>query len=307
MTNWAEKKIAIVCGGRSSEREVSLRTGAAFERALGERGIRAVSIDLVPERVRELVSLEPDVVLNAMHGQDGEDGRLQGLLEMLGIPYTGSGVAASAVAMDKVMTKCVFSRFGIPTPAWEIAETDALGALSLSPPFVVKASLEGSSVGVRLVREDGDWDDAIAEVRRCRGRALVEAFVSGRELTVGVFDGESMGVVAIEAAEGFYDYAAKYARTDTRYETSALEPEVRELVTGVGLAAYRALGCRGVARVDVMIDAAGDAWALEVNTVPGMTETSLVPKLAAARGEAFPDFVLRLLDSATTDAAMEAR
>ncbi len=305
MTDWTQKRVAIVYGGQSNERSVSLRTGAAFDTALRSIGAEPLLIDLTRDRVKELIAAEPDVVLIAMHGQDGEDGSLQGMLELLGIPYTGSGVAASALAMDKVRSKCVFERFDVPTPAWTRASRAAAGELPMAAPFVVKPALEGSSVGISLVREASEWEAAWITARACAGDIVVEQFVKGRELTVGVFDGEPMGIIEIKAADAFYDFQAKYERNDTQYSTPALSPEVERAVLRAATDAYNALDCRGVARTDVLLDAAEQPWVLEVNTVPGMTETSLVPKLAAANGVPFPDFVVRMLDAATTDA--EAR
>jgi len=299
--NWQEKRVAIVCGGRSSERAVSLRTGAAFERALLAEGVTPLVFDLVDGAIRQLVEAVPDVVLVALHGADGEDGRLQGCLDLFGIAYTGSGCAASALAMDKVRSKCVFERMGVPTPAWAIAERPADGSLPAPPlpaPFVVKPALEGSSVGVSIVHDIAAWPAAWTTAAGCRGDVLVERFVAGRELTVGIIDGDCMGVVEIAAADGFYDYQAKYERRDTSYLYPApLDPEVHDRVVEAAVAAYRALGCAGVARVDVMLDGVAPL-VLEVNTVPGMTETSLVPKIAAGNGVPFPQFVLSMLDRA---------
>jgi D-alanine-D-alanine ligase len=299
--NWQEKRVAIVCGGRSSERAVSLRTGAAFERALVAEGITPLVFDLVEGAIGALVAARPDVVLIALHGADGEDGRLQGCLDLFGIAYTGSGCAASALAMDKVRSKCVFERMGVPTPAWAIAERRGDGGVPGAPlglPFVVKPALEGSSVGVSVVRDIAQWPDAWATAAACRGDVLVEQFVPGRELTVGVMDGQCMGVVEIAAADGFYDYQAKYERRDTSYLYPApLDDATRARVVAAALAAFRALGCAGVARVDIMLDG-DEPFVLEVNTVPGMTETSLVPKIAAGNGVPFPQFVLSMLEHA---------
>lgn len=307
MTHWHKKRIAIAYGGVGNEREVSLKTGAAFADALRGLGLEPALIDLIPANVPKLIEAAPDVVLIAMHGTHGEDGCLQGMLELLGIPYTGSGVGASAIAMDKVRSKCVFERFGVPTPEWAIARGADLDALPLSPPFVVKPALEGSSVGVAIVRDADEWLPAWRAASACRGEVLVERFVAGREMTVGVFDGEPMGIIEVEAAETFYDYEAKYVRGDTRYSTPKLEPRLADAIVAAATDAYRALGCRGVARVDVLLDADDRPWVLEANTVPGMTETSLVPKLAAANGVAFDRFVLQMLDAATTDADAAAR
>ena len=300
--DWTTRRVALVCGGDSSEREVSLRTGAAFAEALRSVGVAPTVVDLRRGTLPDLIAARPDVVLIALHGRHGEDGALQGALELLGIPYTGSGVAASALAMDKVRSKCVFERFGVQTPSWTIvAPASECPPAPMDAPFVVKPALEGSSVGVTIVTDVAQWPDAWAAARGCRGDLLVEEFIAGRELTVGVFDGQPMGIVEIAPADGFYDYDAKYRRGDTRYLYPAplSEPEAAA-VCEQATRAFTALACRGVARVDIMLDSRGPQ-VLEVNTIPGMTETSLVPKIAAGNGVPFAEFVTQLLDAATTD------
>ncbi|MCB9520499.1 MAG: D-alanine--D-alanine ligase, partial [Myxococcales bacterium] len=208
-TDWTTRRVALVCGGDSSEREVSLRTGAAFAEALRSVGVAPTVVDLRRGTLPDLIAARPDVVLIALHGRHGEDGALQGALELLGIPYTGSGVAASALAMDKVRSKCVFERFGVETPRWTIvAPASECPPAPMDAPFVVKPALEGSSVGVTIVTDVAQWPDAWAAARGCRGDLLVEEFIAGRELTVGVFDGQPMGIVEIAPADGFYDYDA---------------------------------------------------------------------------------------------------
>lgn len=298
--DWTSRRVAVVYGGVGSEREISINTGDAFARALRAQGIEPTMIDLVPENVSELVSSRPDVVLNALHGLHGEDGALQGLLELLGVPYTGSGVQASAYAIDKVRSKCVFERSGVRTPAWTVAND--VSGVPLSVPFVVKPSLEGSSVGISVVRTADEWPAAFAHARECRGDVLVEEFIDGRELSVGIFDGDVMGVIEITSADGWYDYEAKYVRNDTEYRPlTDVTPAVVGEIESQATRAYDCLGCRGVARVDIMLRGDAVPYVLEVNTVPGMTATSLVPKLAAANGVPFERFVIALLDSARTD------
>jgi D-alanine-D-alanine ligase len=302
---FAEADVLVVYGGESAEREVSLRTGAAVLGALQRSGFRARGIDLVRGRVRELVDHLPEVVMIAMHGFPGEDGTLQGLLEFLQVPYTGSGVLASALAMDKVRTKHVLRSLNVPTPAWGIARPGDL-APPKPPgfPCVVKPSLEGSSVGVSIVDDASKWDAALAACSTGRGEVLCEALIRGRELTVAVFDAEVLGLIEIVAADGVYDYEAKYQRGDTRYVVPTdLTVDVHTAILRAAKDAYDAVGCRGIARVDVMLDAGGRPWVLEVNTIPGMTATSLVPKIAAARGMSFEQLVSASLAAATTDAA----
>ena len=305
MSRWKGKRVLVACGGESSEREVSLRTGQALTTALAEAGLEAERIDVTRQTIGALIAARPDVVLVAMHGHLGEDGALQGLLEWMGVPYTGSGVLASALAMDKLRTKQVLVAHAIPTPAWEVwteAQGDALPALGL--PCVVKPSLDGSSVGISLVKQAADWPTAVKACRAARGAVLVEEMIVGRELTVAIRQGRAMGIIEVMPAEEFYNYEAKYQRGDTRYVFPAPLDEAQSArVREVAERSYAAVGCRGVARVDVMLRHDGEPFVLEVNTVPGMTATSLVPKVAAGIGIPFPAFAVAMLEEATTDAA----
>ncbi len=296
--------VVVLMGGTSNEREVSLKTGRALLDALREAGVAAEGLDLTPETVTTLIEMSPRAAMIALHGVGGEDGTVQGLLEFLGIPYTGSGVLASALAIDKVRSKRMFEQGGVPTPRWTVVAGDATTLpAGWDVPVVIKPSLEGSSVGVELVRDASEVASAIARCATHPGAVLVETLVEGRELTVGIFDDDVLGVVEVTAAEGWYDYQAKYERGDTRYLVPApLSDEYEVAVVRAARAAYDMLGCRGVARVDVMLSSSDGPQVLEVNTVPGMTGTSLVPKLAAARGMAFPAFAAAMIASATTDA-----
>jgi D-alanine-D-alanine ligase len=305
MDQWKQSDVAVLMGGPGNEREVSLRTGAGCAAALRALGYRVREIDLTDDAIRDLVLNRPDMVFVALHGTPGEDGTVQGMLELLQIPYTGSGVLASALGMDKVRSKRLFESVGVPTPKWTVANS----SMSRAPwlPCVVKPSLEGSSVGVSLVREEVEWAPALQRCLAGRGLPLVEEMIEGEELTVGLLNGELLGVVRIVANATFYDYDAKYQRNDTRYEVPArLNEAVQAEVVLAAQKAYSALGCRGVARVDVMLRG-GTPWVLEVNTIPGMTATSLVPKMAAARGMQFPELCERILQTASTDARSEAR
>ncbi len=293
--------IAVIMGGPDAERPVSLKTGAAFVEALEARGLRVRALDLSYDALAELVRNPPDVALLAMHGPTGEGGPLQGFLDLLGVPYTGSGVLASALAMDKIQSKRVFASQGVSTPAWAVRGVgdDSLPS-EIAFPCVVKPPSDGSSVGVSIVRSVDEYLPALRSAREGTGEALIEAFVDGRELSVGISDGVLMGIVEIAPADGFYDFAAKYERGDTRYLIPApLEAPVADQIEALAIQAYSALGCRGVARVDVML--AERPWVLEVNTIPGMTAASLVPKLAAAGGLEFGDFVVSLLERAAFD------
>lgn len=305
MNEWKQSDVAVLMGGPSHEREVSLRTGAGCAAALRQLGYPVREIDLSDDAIRDLVLNRPQVVFVALHGTPGEDGTVQGLLELLRIPYTGSGVLASAVGMDKVRSKRMFEAVGVQTPRWTVADSSMTRAPWL--PCVVKPSLEGSSVGVSLVRDESEWSAAVTRCRAGRGLPLVEELIEGDELTVGLLDGELLGVVRIVANATFYDYDAKYQRNDTQYEVPArLDDALQADVVSAAQQAYRALGCRGVARVDVMLQGRAP-YVLEVNTIPGMTATSLVPKMAAAQGMAFPELCERILQAASTDAQSEGR
>lgn len=299
------KRVGVLYGGLSSEREVSLRTGAAVAGALRSLGYDVVDIDVGKDLPARLVAEKVDVAWLAVHGRYGEDGSLQGLLESMFIPYTGSGVLASALAMDKVYAKLVFIAQGIPTPAYRAFadEATALAAgdsLGFGFPVVVKPSREGSSVGVHICKARADYDAAVKDAAKYAGTLLVEQFVKGREVQGGVLDDEALGVIEVRAAREFYDYDAKYkAGTGTQYLFPApLPPDQYARVNEVCLGAHRALGCAGASRSDVIVTDGGDVFLLETNTLPGMTATSLLPKIAAGRGIDFPALCERLLQGA---------
>ena len=304
---WVHARVAVLYGGDSEEREVSLKTGAAIHGALVELGYRAELLDATRDGLRRLAQDPPDVAFLALHGGLGEDGSVQGFLECLGVPYTGSGVRACAVTMDKAMAKRVWLQAGLPTPRWEQVERARLREalegtrpLGWEAPCVVKPVLSGSSVGVTMVREPAALRPALEAVLACEGPALLEELIEGRELTVPMLDGASLGVIEVVPQRGFYDYTAKYASgSGTSYLLPApLEPAVEAEVVRVAQEANRLVGARGVTRVDVMLDGQGRPWILELNSMPGMTATSLVPKAAAARGVPFARFVERMLGMA---------
>jgi len=298
------KRIAVLCGGRSAEREVSLKTGAAVAAALQNRGHDAVTVDAVSNLPGQLARIKPDAVFVALHGRWGEDGTVQGLLEMLEIPYTGSGVLASALAMDKALSKVVLRSAGIPTPDFQRLDPSTVDCtVELDPPLVVKPNREGSTVGITVVRRPEELAGALAAAFGHGTEALAEAFVDGREVTVGILDGEPLPVVEIVPDSGFYDYESKYTPGRTRYLCPApLGDELTARVTEVAEAANRALGCTGASRVDLIVDAEGTPWVLEVNTIPGMTPTSLLPKAAAEAGMDFEALVERILRGARLQA-----
>ncbi len=295
-------KVAVLLGGRSAEREVSLRSGSMVLRALQSRGVDAHAFDPQQRDLAALIAEKFDRVFIALHGRYGEDGTIQGTLELLGIPYTGSGVLASALAMDKWRTKLVWQAAGIPTPHYELltasSELKAVAA-RLGLPLMVKPANEGSSIGMSKVRDASALEEAYALAANYDSVVLAEQFIEGIELTAGVLGGEALPLIKLETPREFYDYAAKYTANDTRYIipcglSAGAEAAVRQQV----LAAFNALGCRGWGRVDLMMDAAGKPWFIEVNTSPGMTDHSLVPMAARYAGLAFEDLVLRILELA---------
>lgn len=302
-----QKRIAVVLGGPSAEREVSLNTGRAILAALREKGYDAVEIDLEPRRfVQQLRDSKAEVVFNAIHGKYGEDGLLQGALELMGIPYTGSGVLASAMAMDKGVSKRLFLAAGISTPRSVLYELSDAGAglsekvlAAFGLPVVVKPATQGSSIGVAIVDNRHALADALADAFKYSDAVLVEEFINGRELTVAILGAtppQVLPVIEIVPHSGRYDYRSKYTKGATEYIVPAkLALQTEEAVKAGALAAYAALGCRGVARVDLMLDKRDKPYVLEVNTIPGMTATSLVPKAAAAAGISFAQLCEQLL------------
>jgi len=270
--------------------------------ALRKRGVDAHAFDPQQSDLAALIAQKFDRVFIALHGRYGEDGTIQGALELLGIPYTGSGVLASALAMDKWRTKLVWQAAGIPTPRYELltaaGDFDAVLA-RLGLPLMVKPANEGSSIGMSKVRAGSGLDEAYALAANYDSVVLAEQFIEGVELTAAVLGGEALPLIKLETPREFYDYEAKYVTNDTRYIipcglAAAAEAAVQQQV----LAAFGALGCRGWGRVDLMLDAAGQPWFIEVNTSPGMTDHSLVPMAARHAGLAFEDLVLRILDLA---------
>ncbi len=305
MTAWSReqlkrKRIGVLLGGLSVEREVSLRSGAAVYSALRELGYDAVEIDAQKDLPAQLVEKKIEVAFIALHGRYGEDGCVQGLLESMFIPYTGSGVLASSVGMEKVFSKQIFVGQGILTPAFR-AFNEASDALAAPPPFafpvVVKPSREGSSVGVHVCRTQESFQAAVEDASQYAGVLMVEEYIKGREVQGAVLDDESLGAIEIVPANEFYDYEAKYkAGSGTQYLYPApLPPDQYRQVNDLCLAAHRALGCSGATRSDVIVAESGKIYLLEVNTLPGMTASSLLPKIAAGRGIAFGDLCERLL------------
>lgn len=301
------KRIAVLMGGWSAEREVSLVSGKACADALEARGYEVTRVDLRRDLSALLAVLEskPDVVFNALHGRWGEDGNIQGVLNVLGVPYTHSGLLASAVAMDKAMAKKLFEAEGIPCPPGEVISVERLRAGHvMDPPYVVKPNDEGSSVGVHVVRA-GDNELPFEDLSAGRP-VLVEKYIAGRELTVSVMGDRALAVTELRPHDGFYDYAAKYTDGKTTHLCPApVSDEVMQKAMDYAVRAHKALGCRGVSRADFRYDDTqrdpGDLYMLEVNTQPGMTPLSLVPEQAAHAGISFEDLMEWMVENAACD------
>ncbi|HMK61638.1 MAG TPA: D-alanine--D-alanine ligase [Dissulfurispiraceae bacterium] len=308
-----DKRIGVLAGGLSAEREVSLRSGNAIHKALLERGYDAVFIDAAKDIYTAIVENNVEIAFIALHGGHGENGSLQGFLEVIGVPYTGSGVLASAVAMDKAASKKIFMYHGIPVPSFKIIhrkelpeEMDAsvarilLGGsmIDFDMPWVVKPSTEGSSIGVHIVKNKEDLLPALNDAFKYGEEVIIERFVKGREIQIGVLGDRVLGGVEVRPSLEFYSYEAKYTPGLTSY---ILPPDVSEheydMLKSTALRANKALGCAGATRID-MILAEEKAYMLEVNTIPGMTETSLLPKIAGLAGYGFADLVEEILKSA---------
>jgi D-alanine-D-alanine ligase len=301
-------RVAVLLGGTSSEREVSLDSGRNVLEALQRRGVDATAVDGIPALVAALTQPDGprfDRVFNILHGNrgGGEDGVLQGLLEALGIPYTGSGVLGSALSMDKIRTKQVWLAIGLPTPAYvslQRGEDVVAAAHKIGLPVIVKPACEGSSVGVTRCFHDSDLPEAVALAARYEGSLLVEQLIQGEEFTVGILGTEALPSIRIVPAGEYYDYHAKYVAADTQYLCPGLAGAAEQEMAGLALASFFAAGCSGWGRVDIMRDRAGRPWLLEVNTAPGMTSHSLVPKAAHQRGIEFDDLVWRVLETSLT-------
>jgi len=301
------KRVTVLMGGASAEREVSLRSGAAAAAALAEAGYTVTTLDIgrdPAELARQVAVSQAEVVFNALHGRFGEDGCVQGVLDLMGVPYTHSGLLASAAAMDKAFARRLFATAGIPVAEGRVVAKGE--APPLPRPYVVKPINEGSSVGVYIVRE-GSAVSPLDSWPFEADHVLVEAFIPGRELTVAVMGARALGALEITSERGFYDYEAKYAPGGSRHLMPAPLPEADYAeACRLALAAHQVLGCRGVSRTDLRYDdtqtgVAPRLYVLEVNTQPGMTATSLVPEIAAHCGIGFPDLVRWMVENATCD------
>jgi len=340
--NLHEMNIAVLMGGTSSEREISLKTGSAIENALKNQGFQVTSIDADlgspcgSQLATKLLAEQVDLAFLALHGKYGEDGSVQGLLEVMGIPYTGSHVLASALAFHKAKTKAVLGFHHIPTPRFVVltkkdfvyhpakirelvwqnvgagpcsidvgagpcacpieGEASSAPAMVWQYPIVIKPCEEGSTFGVSLVRSPDELEAACDHAFRYGEEALIEEFIAGREVTVGILGDQALPVVEVIPLSGFYDYESKYTVGKTEYVVPAqLEEKLYQQLQHWGLRTHMALGCKGVSRVDIRIDQQGNPFVLEVNTIPGMTETSLLPKAARVAGISFEELVKRIL------------
>ena len=295
-------KVAVLMGGRSAERPVSLKSGAMVLSALKKKGVDAHAFDPKERGLEELIRERFDRAFVILHGRYGEDGTIQGALELLGIPYTGSGVLASALAMDKWRTKLVWQSCGIPTPRSELLTRDSdmqAVATRLGLPIMVKPANEGSSIGMTKVKSARELAEAHALAANYDRVVIAETFVDGAELTAGILGDKPLPLIKLETPREFYDYEAKYQANDTRYVIPCgLPPDAERIVQDEALFAFQALGCRGWGRVDVMLDRSGKPYFLEVNTSPGMTDHSLVPMAARHAGLSFEDLCLRILELA---------
>ncbi|OGP14150.1 MAG: D-alanine--D-alanine ligase [Deltaproteobacteria bacterium GWA2_54_12] len=291
------KRIGVLMGGISEEREISLKTGTAILKALLEKGYKAVGIDAGRDISSVLLKKKVDIAFVALHGRYGEDGCMQGLLEVMAIPYTGSGVKASALAMDKTAAKKIMLYHGVSTPASCIYEEGVKS--KVKAPLVVKPACQGSAIGVSIVKKDSGLKAALKEASRFGGPVLIEKYIKGRELTVSILDKRVLPTIEIRPKKGFYDYTNKYTKGMTEFIVpAAITKSAEKKVAKESLKAYEALGCSGAARVDVILDDKGTPYVLEVNTIPGMTELSLFPRAAEAAGLDYPALVEEMLKGA---------
>jgi D-alanine-D-alanine ligase len=296
--------VAVLMGGWSAEREVSLVSGAAVSQSLADAGNRVTSIDIQRDMGSLLTRLypRPDALFNALHGRFGEDGCVQGLMDILEIPYTHSGLLASALAMDKPMAKRLFAEVGIPVAGHKVVNREeALAGKVMMPPYVIKPLNEGSSVGVVIIREDEDLNLITGDNWPYGTQVMVEQYIPGKELCVAVMGDRALAVTEIETEHDFYDYEAKYVDGGSRHKIPArIDEEISQTVMEYAQRAHETLGCRGVSRADFRLD--GDKpYLLEINTQPGMTPTSLVPEQAAHVGITFKDLVTWMVDNAEYD------
>lgn len=298
-------KVAVLMGGLSAEREISLKSGNAVLEALQRRGVNAHGIDVGHDVLQQLISGKFDRVFNMLHGRGGEDGTIQGALETIGLPYTGSGVMASAISMDKLCTKQLWKGIDLPTPAFEVLNDNTdLNAIvkKLGLPLMIKPVLEGSSIGMSKVDKAEKMASAYQVAAEYDDCVMAEKWITGTEYTVAILDKEALPMIKLETPRDFYDYEAKYQEDTTRYLCPCgLAQDKEKEIQDLALAAFDALGCCGWGRVDFMCDESGKPWLIEVNTIPGMTDHSLVPMAARTAGIEFDELVLRILQTSMTN------
>ncbi len=299
MSNWG--KVAVLMGGKAAEREVSLKSGQAVTQALQAQGIDATALDVKSLEDIQAVAQRYDRAFIALHGRWGEDGVVQAILEDLGVPYTGSGMTASAVAMDKLRTKWMWLGAGLPTPkfVW-VSESLPLEIERFSIPFpvIVKPSHEGSSIGMRKVNNQAELVDAVAFAQQYDSEVLIEQWITGREFTGGVLNNEALPLIELKTTHDFYDFEAKYQSNDTQYICPCdLDADTAGKIQTLVLQAFNVIGAKGWGRVDLMLDEHNQPWLIELNSVPGMTDHSLVPMAAKAAGLSFEQLVLEILQT----------
>ncbi len=290
------KKVAVLYGGLSAEREVSLRSGAAAAKALQEAGFTDVTlIDAGHDLPARLLELKPDVCFNSLHGTFGEDGRIQGMLELMDIPCTGSDSQSSTIAFDKLLSKVIFALNNVPTPEYVQLTRDTKAPFL---PCVIKPCRQGSTIGITVARTEEEFEKGKKEAFEYDERVIAERFINGKELTIGILSSKVLPIIWIRPKSGFYDYQSKYTKGATEYvfETEMTEDEDR-LIKSTALQAFESLGCASYGRVDIMYDGK-TPWVLEINTLPGLTETSLLPQAAAKTGISFPELVTAMIGDA---------
>jgi D-alanine-D-alanine ligase len=290
------KKVAVLYGGLSAEREVSLRSGAAAIDALKKAGFTDIMpVDAARDLPAVLSLVRPDVCFNILHGTYGEDGRVQGLLELMGIPCTGSDSFSSTIAFDKLLSKVVFDLNGIPTPEYVQIKRDDRAPFI---PCVVKPARQGSTIGISIVKDEADFEQAKEEAFRYDDRVVVEKFITGKELTISILSGKALPIIWINPKSGFYDYESKYTKGATDYLLdTGLSAEETATIQELSLKTFKSAGCSSFGRVDVIYDGR-TPWVLEINTLPGLTETSLLPKAAAKAGIGFDELVTLMIQDA---------
>lgn len=291
------QRIGVLMGGRSSERDISFKSGKAVIKGLKRRGYNVTAIDVDPDLAIKLKRKHIGAAFIALHGRWGEDGSVQGLLEIMGIPYTGSGVLGSAMAMDKVVMKMMFESMGIPSPAYTQAEDG--GTVHFPLPFVVKPANEGSTIGISIVKKQKEVMAAIKKARMFDKKVMVEKYIEGDEITVGIVNGEALPVVQVKPSSGFYDFEAKYTKGMTEYIVPAkIDKTIAKKAGDIAMEVYKAFELAGCVRIDMLVD--DDLpKVIDINTSPGMTETSLVPKAWESLGRTFDELVEAILMEAS--------